>query len=103
MVVNFVITALLLVPPFHRWVDRGFQALRAINLEEQVGRGLQLWLIGSTIVATGLLGWLLWQKRRAQSAGKAPLSIRIEGIMVAVWWVIVLVASAYAYMLGLAG
>jgi hypothetical protein len=50
-----------------------------------------------------LLGWTLWQKRRATSAGLYSPSLVFEGILVAVWWVIVLGACAYGFMLGMGG
>jgi hypothetical protein len=100
---NFLIFGLFVVPPAHRWIDRGFLALRAIHLEDPVGRSLQVWLVVSTLAATALLGRMLWQKRRATSVGMHLASMRLEGILVAVWWLVVLGACAYGFMLGMGG
>ncbi len=103
MLLNFLIFGLFVVPPAHRWIDRGFLALRAIHLEDPVGRSLQVWLVVSTLAATALLGRMLWQKRRATSVGMHLASMRLEGILVAVWWLVVLGACAYGFMLGMGG
>jgi hypothetical protein len=100
---NFLIFGLVVIPPAHRWVDRGFLALRAVHLEELVGRSLQIWLVGSTLLATALLGWIIWQKWRATRAGLPSASVNLEGILVAVWWFVVLGACAYAFALGTGG
>jgi hypothetical protein len=100
---NFLIFVMFVVPPAHRWVDRRFLELRSIQLEHVVGRALQLWLLGSTLAVTGLLGYVLWRKRKASSAGIASVPVMIEALLVAVWWLIVLGASAYGFMLGMGG
>jgi hypothetical protein len=43
------------------------------------------------------------QKRRATSAGLPSASVRLEGVLVAVWWFVVLGACAYGFMLGMGG
>ena len=100
---NFLIFGLFVIPPAHRWVDRGALALRAVHLEDLVGRSLQVWLVGSTLLVTALLGWIIWQKWRATRAGLPSASVRLEGVLVAVWWLLVLGACAYAFALGMGG
>ncbi len=100
---NFLLFALFVIPPTNRWISRGFLSLRAVHLEEPAGRSLQVWLVGSTLLATALLGWMLWQKRRATSAGLPSVSVGLEGVLVAVWWLVVLGASAYGFALGMGG
>lgn len=72
---NFVIFVLFVVPPAHHCIDRAFVGLRAVHLEDPVGWSLQIWLVGSTLVATALLGRMLWQKRRTTPSGGA-ISVR---------------------------
>jgi hypothetical protein len=100
---NFLIFGLFVVPPAHRWIDRGLLALGSVHLEDPVGRSLQIWLVGSTLAATALFGRMLWQKQRATSAGVPLVSVRLEGILIAVWWLVVLGACAYGFMLGMGG
>jgi hypothetical protein len=100
---NFLMFALFVIPPTNHSINRGFLALRAVNLEEPVGRSLQVWLVGSTLLVTALLGWILWQKRRATLAGMHTASITFEGILVAVWWFVVLGACVFAFALGMGG
>jgi hypothetical protein len=103
MLLNFFFFALFVIPPTHRWIDRGFLVLRAIHLEEPVGWSLQVWLVGSTLVATVLLGIMFWRKRRAVAAGLPSEPIRLEGMLVGGWWLIVIGVCAYAFMLGMGG
>jgi hypothetical protein len=91
------------VPAAHRLIDRGFLALRTYHLEDPVGWLLQVWLIGSTLLVTALLLRMLWQKRRATSSKVPTIPLRLEGMLVAVWWLVLLGACAYGFMLGMGG
>ena len=86
--------------PLTLTVDQGFLALRSINMEDVVGRSLQVWLVASTIIATALFGVVGWKNRRATlPAG----SIKFEGILLLSWWIIVVGASVYGFALGIGG
>jgi hypothetical protein len=98
--INFFLFVLFVIPLTRRWVDRGFQALDSIHLEEPVGFSLQAWLILSTLVAAILLGRLIWLRRRTTSEGLPSISVQPEAILVAAWWVVALAACAYGYILG---
>lgn len=98
---NFLMFVLFVVPATNRWIERGFVAVRPIGLEALVGRSLQVWLAGSTLLITALLGCLFWQKHKATAAQLGSESVRIEGIFVAIWWLIVLGACAYGFALGM--
>ena len=100
---NFFVAALFVIPPAHRWVDRGFLALRSVHFEEPVGLSLQIWLPVSTLVATVLLVRMIWQRRRSTAAGLPSGSLRLETALVAAWWVVVFGACAYGFVLGMGG
>jgi hypothetical protein len=100
---NFFVFVLFVIPPAHRWVDRGFLALRSVHFEETVGYSLEIWLVGSTLAATALLARMIWQTRRTTSAGLPSISLRLEKSLVAVWWLVALGACAYGFMLGIGG
>jgi hypothetical protein len=100
---NFLLFVLFVVPPIQRWINHGFVALRAIGLEALVGRSLELWLVGSTLFITALLGWLFWQEDKARAARRRSESLQFEGILVAMWWLIVLGACVYGFALGMGG
>jgi hypothetical protein len=100
---NFLIFALYVIPPAHRWVDRGFLALRSIHFEEPVGYSLYIWLVGSTLAATVLLAWMIFRTRRTTSVGLPSASLRLETTLVAAWWLAALGACAYGFMLGMGG
>lgn len=103
LLINFLLFGLFVVPVTNHWIDKGLWALRSINLEDPVGWSLQIWLVGSTLVATALFGRMLWKKRRVTSAEVPSASLRFEGILLLAWWLVVLGASAYGFMLGMGG
>jgi hypothetical protein len=98
---NFLVFVLFVIPPAHRWVDRGFLALRSIHCEEPVGYSLEIWLVGSTLAATALLARMIWQRRKNISAGLPSVSLRLEKTLVAAWWLAALGACAYGFTLGM--
>ena len=97
---NFCLFALFVIPITNHWVDRGFLALRSINMEDVVGRSLQVWIVTSTIIATALFTFVVWKSRRATAPIRA---LRFEAILLLIWWIIVLGACAYGFMLGMGG
>jgi hypothetical protein len=97
---NFLLFALFVIPLTHHWVDRGFLALRSIDIEDFAGRVLQVWLVGSTIIASGLFGLIVWQNRRATLTAR-PL--KFEGILLLTWWIIVIGACVFGFVLGMGG
>jgi heme/copper-type cytochrome/quinol oxidase subunit 2 len=78
-------------------------ALRAIDLEDPAILSIQIWTVSSTLIATGLLLWAFWQGRKAKSAGIASAPVKLEIVLVAVWWLMVIGVCAYGFMLGMAG
>jgi hypothetical protein len=97
---NFFLFALFVMPITHHWIDHGFLALKSINLEEVVGRSMQVWIVASTIIATVLFGVMLWKYRRSA----LPITaVRFEGILLLTWWLTLLGFLAYGFMLGMGG
>jgi hypothetical protein len=100
---NLSIFVMFVIPPAHRWVDRGFLVLRSIHFEEPVGYSLEIWLSGSTLAATALLAQMIRRRRRTISAGLPSASLTLEKTLVAAWWLAALGACAYGFMLGMGG
>jgi hypothetical protein len=100
---NVLVFVLFVTPPAHRWIDRGFLALRTVHFEKPVGYSLGIWLVGSTLAATALLVRMVWQKRHMIRAGLPSASLWPEATLVAAWWAVVLSACAYGFMLGMGG
>jgi hypothetical protein len=97
---NFFLFLLFVMPVTHHWVDQGFSALRSVNLEELVGRSMQVWIVGSTIIATFLFGLVFWKNRQKAQPIR---SLRFDGILLFTWWVALLAVCAYGFMLGMGG
>jgi hypothetical protein len=100
---NLLVFVLFVIPPAHHLVDRGFLALRSVHFEEPVGYSLEIWLVVSTLVATGLLARMIWQRRRSVAAGLPSVPLRLETALVSAWWLAALGACAYGFMLGMGG
>jgi hypothetical protein len=97
---NFVLFLLFVVPISHHWVDRAFLALRSLHLEDAFGRSMQVWIIASTVIATALFMRMVWKNHRAT----VPVtSVQFEGILLLVWWLLLVGLSAYAFALGMGG
>ena len=103
LISDFVCFGVFVIPAARRWADRMFLAARAIHLEELVGRSLQIWTLGSTALATALFSWMVWQKRKAMSAGISSPELGFEGILLLAWWLVLLGLCAYAFALGMGG
>jgi len=69
-------------------------------MEDVVGRTLQVWLVASTITATALFGQVGWKNRRATPPTQ---SLKFEGIMLLSWWIVVIGACVYGFVLGMGG
>jgi hypothetical protein len=103
LLINFTLLGLFVIPPAHRWVDRLFLAMRAIHSEQLAGRSLQIWILGSTVLATALFGWMVWKQRKAMFAGISSPQLSFEGILLLPWWVVLLGICAYGFALGMGG
>jgi hypothetical protein len=100
---NLFVFLLFVVPPAHHWVDQQFLALRSIHLEEPVGLSLQIWLAMSTLVVTGLLARMIWQRRRSNVPSLLERSLKLETALVVAWWLAVIGACACGFMIGMGG
>jgi len=100
---NLFLIALYVVPITNRLVDHGFRALEDIGLAAPVGWGLQLWVVGSTLFATGLFAWAFLKSRRAPTTETTLGAIVLDGLFLVTWWVALLAICSYAFMLGRSG
>jgi hypothetical protein len=96
---NFLLFALFVVPMTHHWVDEAFLALGRINLEDVVGRSMQVWVVASTMMATVLFGAMYWKHRKEASS----MAFRFEGMLLLTWWVTLVGICVYAFSLGMGG
>jgi hypothetical protein len=46
---------------------------------------------------------MIWQKHKSKEAGSPEVSLRLETVLVAAWWLVVVGACAYGFMLGMGG
>jgi hypothetical protein len=98
--VNFVLMLALIGPGRSHELDL---VLRRIGLEDLIGRSLQVWIVGSTILTTALFAGIAWKKRRMKPSETPLPRIRVEGMLLLAWWVTLLGLLAYGFMLGMGG
>ncbi len=96
---NFLLFALFVAPMTHHRVDEAFLALGRINLEDVVGRSMQVWVVASTMMATVLFGAMYWKHRKEASS----MAFRFEGMLLLTWWVTLVGICVYAFSLGVGG
>lgn len=94
LIANFAVMLVLIGPGRSHELDL---ALRRAGLEGLIGRSIQVWIVGSTVIATTLFLILAWKRK------KILPRIRFEGMLLIAWWVALLGVLAYGFMLGLGG
>lgn len=100
VIANFLLMLILIGPASSHNLDL---TLRSLGVQELIGRTLQLWLAGSTLLLTGLFIRIVWKNRRIAEVDLPKQRFRIEGMLVIAWWVTILVIMAYGFMLGMGG
>jgi hypothetical protein len=79
-------------------------SLRRAGLDSAVALALQVWIVSSTLLATGLFVWGLSNKRRSVSSpGAAPRSFTLDGALLLTWWLTLAALCTYGFLLGMAG
>ena len=101
--INFLLVGLFVVPITHRLVDRFLRALQRIKLENLIGRSLQVWIVGSTFLATALFARNAIKSRWAADREGSSKSSRLDGVLLLAWWLTVMCFIAYGFMLGMGG
>jgi hypothetical protein len=102
--INFLLLGLMASPLPHGVEGRMLDALRRTGTGDLSFGGLQLWAIGSTLLAT-----VLFVRRAVATARMGPRSLAaqrgllVDGLLLAAWWLTLLGLLAYGYMLGMGG
>jgi len=61
-----------------------------------------VWFIGATLFATVVYFWRRLRKSDV-IAGEPPRKGRLDGALLLAWWIVLIVACLYAFMMGMAG
>ena len=97
---NFVLMLILIGPGSGHRLDL---TLRRLGVEDLLGRALQLWIIGSTLFVTALFVAMVWKNRRTEETDIPRQRLRLEGMLVIAWWLVLVVVCAYGFILGMGG
>jgi hypothetical protein len=81
-----------------------YQALRDWGVLDAEVLAEQIWIVFSTLFATGFFFWRLVGRQKtsptATTVGHSPV---VDGVLLFAWWIALLGICAYAFMLGMAG
>ena len=100
IIVNFVLFVLL-ISPLGRDRDL-YKAMRDSGLAASIARAAQAWVIGATLFATA--AFFLRKIRKSNPvAGQATTSTTLDGILLVSWWLVIILACVYAFVLGTGG
>jgi hypothetical protein len=77
-------------------------ALRRAGLANLVTLSLQIWVVGSTILAT-VFFVLSLVKRPETAAGRWPGPNTLDWVLFVAWWVVLIFLCMYAFMMGMGG
>jgi len=102
MGINFLMLLLALVPATRNWMDRFLLRLRTIGLEDAVGWSIPVWFLGSTVLASVLLGHIVWRDRNPE-AENLTRRLGFEGKVLLGWWLVLFAVCIYGYSLGIGG
>jgi hypothetical protein len=100
IIINFVLF-LMLISPVGR--NRNFyKAMRGTGLAAFITTALQVWVVGATLFVTSLF---LWRKIRKSDAvmGQPPRKAPLDAVLLLAWWIVLVLACLYAFMMGLGG
>jgi hypothetical protein len=101
--VNFFLVGLYVVPITNHLVDGALRALETVNLASVVGWSLQLWVVGSTLFATGIFVRDALKKSTSPTVEGTRKPWVSDGKLLLSWWMTLLAICFYAFMLGRSG
>jgi hypothetical protein len=95
--INFVLF-LVLISPLGRSREL-YRAIRDAGFGALATTGLPVWFALTTLIATALH---FWRKVRKQDVVEQPLPKRtLDGVLLLAWWIVLVVACLYAFMVGM--
>ena len=77
-------------------------ALKSAGVANLVTLTIQVWFIGSTILATVLFAWA-FAKKSDIGVVKQLRPTTLDWIILLAWWTVLVVLCLYAFMMGLGG
>jgi hypothetical protein len=99
LTINFILLLALIGPGSSHKLDL---ALRRAGLANAITLALQAWFVGSTVFATAFFIRRLVKKSDAVP-GEPPRSATFDSVLLLVWWIAVILACLYAFMMGMGG
>ncbi len=96
---NFALFVLL-ISPLGR--SRGlYNAIHEAGLAVWL-TALPLWFGGTTLFVTALFFWKAIKKPN-QVSDEKPKNTRLDGLLLLAWWIVLILACMYAFMMGMGG
>jgi hypothetical protein len=99
VIINFVLMLALIGPGSSHKLDL---ALRRAGLANLITLSLQVWVVGSTILATALFVRAL-VKGPDTFAGKPQRPAPLDLVLLLAWWIVMILLCLFAFMMGMGG
>ncbi len=96
VLLNFALLASLLLPWSHNW----YIALKREGLDSSVILAFQLWVLGSTLLATVFFVWRRAKETRFRYNAN-PMTF--DGMFLAAWWTVIVLLCLYFLGIGAGG
>lgn len=99
LIVNFMFVLALVGPGSNRKL---YLALKSAGVANLATLTIQVWFIGSTILATVLFAWA-FAKKSDMGVVKHLRPTTLDWIILLAWWTVLVVLCLYAFMMGMGG
>lgn len=99
MIVNFVLLLALIGPGTSHSLEL---ALRRAGIADLITLSVQVWFIGSTILAS-VLFTRAFAKKSIVDLEKTSRPTKLDWVLLLTWWVILFFLCLYAFMMGFGG
>lgn len=81
--------------------EHAYHAYKAAKIDDLLTWTIQLWVVVSTLIATGLLLRELIRRQRNPSL-EGPQALLVDGLLLGLWWLIFGAIALYGFLSGLA-
>jgi hypothetical protein len=104
VLINFCLLGLFAWPLSPTTEERLLDAVRRSGADQLLSGGLQLWAVGSTLVATVLLiRRAVKRSRGTERLQSTRKSLMVDAGLLLAWWLTLLGLCMYGFMLGMGG
>jgi hypothetical protein len=99
LTINFVLLLALIGPGRSHAL---YIALKKAGVAAPITLALQVWVVGSTVVVTGIFLWRLL-RRSDIPVQKPVIPTMLDWTLFLAWWIVLIAVCLFAFMMGMGG